>query len=149
MSLFRRGDIWWYELWFAGRRVQESTKSTSKAVARMAEQNRRRELEQGFNNLSDTRHERIRTFNELADEFFAAYKLRLPDSAVFAEYAVRYLKRLLGNKMLVDFSEGLVIDYQRAHRPRPSTKRLASCSGFSMSRARYFARDFGNGRCSS
>jgi len=114
MSLFRRGDVWWYEFWFAGRRVQEATKSTSKTVAHMAEQNRRRELEQGFNNLSDTRHERIRTFNELADEFFAAYKLRLPDSAVFAEYAVRHLKRLLGNKMLVDFSEGVVIDYQNA-----------------------------------
>lgn len=43
MSLLRRGDVWWYEFWFAGRRVQESSKSTSKTVAKTAEQNRRRQ----------------------------------------------------------------------------------------------------------
>ncbi len=98
----------------AGRRVQESSKSTSKTIARTAEQDRRRELEKGFNNFSDTRYERIRTFSEVADEFYEGYKLRLPDSAVFAEYAVRHLKRLLGSKMLVDFSEAIVIEYQNA-----------------------------------
>jgi integrase len=114
MSLFRRGGVWWYEFWYAGRRVQESTKSTSKTIARTAEQDRRRELEKGFNNFSDTHHERIRTFSEVATEFYDGYKLRLPDSAVFADYAVRHLKRLLGSKMLVDFSEAVVIEYQNA-----------------------------------
>lgn len=56
MSLFRRGDVWWYEFWFAGRRIQESSKSPSKTIARTAEQDRRRELEEGFNNFTDTRH---------------------------------------------------------------------------------------------
>ena len=112
MSLFRRGGVWWYEFWFAGRRVQESSKTTSKTVARTAEQNRRRELEQGFNNFTDVRHERIRAFSEVATEFFNGYKLRLPDSAVFAEYAIGHLKRLLGSKMLVDFDEAAVIKYQ-------------------------------------
>ena len=112
MSLFRRGDIWWYEFWFAGRRVQESSKSTSKTIAKMAEQNRRRELEQGFNNFTDTRPERIRTFSEVATEFYEGYKLRLPDSATFAEYAIHHLKRLLGSKMLVDFNEAVITKYQ-------------------------------------
>jgi hypothetical protein len=39
MSLFRPGDVWWYEFWFAGRRIQESSKSPSKTIARTAEQN--------------------------------------------------------------------------------------------------------------
>ncbi len=112
MSLFRRGDVWWYEFWFAGRRIQESSKSPSKTIARTAEQKRKRELEEGFNNFTDTRHERVRTFNEVADEFFNGYKLRLPDSAVFAKYAIDHLKRLLGSKMLVDFNEAAVIKYQ-------------------------------------
>ena len=112
MSLLRRGDIWWYEFWFAGRRVQESSKSTSKTVAKTAEQNRRRELEQGFNNVSDTRRDRIRTFGEVATEFYDGYKLRLPDSATFADYAIYHLKRLLGSKMLVDFNEAVVTKYQ-------------------------------------
>jgi integrase len=112
MSLFRRGGVWWYEFWFAGRRIQESTKSTSKTIAKTAEQNRRRELEEGFNNVSDVRRERIRSFEEIADEFFLGYKLRLPNSAVFADYAIGHLKRLLGTKMVVDFNEAVVIKYQ-------------------------------------
>jgi hypothetical protein len=36
MSLFRCGDVWWYEFWFAGRRIQESSKSPSKTIARTA-----------------------------------------------------------------------------------------------------------------
>src|ERR1700679_2289297 len=112
MSLFRRGDVWWYEFWFAGRRIQESSKSPSKTVAKNAEQKRRRELEEGFNNFTDTRHERVRTFSDVADEFFNGYKLRLPNSAVFADYAIDHLKRLLRSKMLVDFNEAPVIKYR-------------------------------------
>jgi integrase len=112
MSLFCRGDVWWYEFWFAGRRIQESSKSPSKTIARNSEQKRRRELEEGFNNFTDTRRERVRTFSDMADEFFNGYKLRLPNSAVFADYAIDHLKRLLGSKMLVDFNEAAVIRYQ-------------------------------------
>jgi hypothetical protein len=112
VSLFRRGDVWWYEFWFAGQRIRESSKSTSKTVAKDAEKNRKRELEEGFNNIVDQRRQRIRTFREMVDEFFDGYKLRLSDSAVFADYAIGHLKRLLGGKMLVDFSEAVVIKYQ-------------------------------------
>jgi len=112
MALYRRGGIWWYEFRFAGRHIQESSKSKSKTLAKTAEQNRRRELEQGFNNVPDARRERIRSFDELADEFFTGYKLRLPNSATFAEYAIDHLKRLVGSKMLVDFNEGVVTKYQ-------------------------------------
>jgi integrase len=48
----------------------------------------------------------------VATEFYDGYKLRLPDSAVFADYAINHLKRLLGGKMLVDFNEAVVIKYQ-------------------------------------
>jgi hypothetical protein len=38
---------WWYDFIFAGKRIRESAKTTLKTRARLAEQNRRRELEQG------------------------------------------------------------------------------------------------------
>jgi hypothetical protein len=38
MSLFKRGKVWWYEFWFAARRVRESSKTTSKTLAKAAEQ---------------------------------------------------------------------------------------------------------------
>ena len=112
MSLFRRGDVWWYEFWFAGRRIQESSKSISKTVAKAAEQRRRRELAEGYNSFEDVRHERVRTISEIAADFLASYKLRNPQSAVFATYAVRHLQRVIGDRMLVEVSEQTVRDYQ-------------------------------------
>ena len=83
MSVFRRGEFWWYEFWFAGRRVRESSKSTKKTIALKAEQKRLRELEEGFNNVvTDARHERVRLFGEVADTFLDGYKLRLPSRRV-------------------------------------------------------------------
>jgi hypothetical protein len=45
--LYQRGKekTWWYRFHFGGRIVHESSKSTSKTVAREAERTRRRELE--------------------------------------------------------------------------------------------------------
>jgi hypothetical protein len=37
MADFKRGDVWWYKFYFAGRLIGESSKSTSKTVARDAE----------------------------------------------------------------------------------------------------------------
>ena len=111
MSLFKRGKIWWYEFWFAGRRVQESTKATSKTLAKSAEQKRRRELEEGFNSLEDQRHEQIRTLKEVARDYLASYALR-NRSATFATYAVGHVVRLLGDRMVVDASDDMIREYQ-------------------------------------
>jgi len=114
MSLFKRGNVWWYEFWFAGLRIRESTKTSSKTLAAAAEQKRLRELAQGFNNVEDTRRERVRTINEIARDFLASYRLRHPRSATFAEYAIGHLRRLLGERMLVDVNEQAVKQYQEA-----------------------------------
>jgi len=127
MALFQRGKVWWYEFWFAGQRIRESTKSTTKTIAKLAEKNRRRELEEGLNNITDQRRERIRTFRDMAEDYFDGYKIRLPDSATFADYAIGHLKRLLGRKMLVDFNEGPL--------PRASTKKWAFSCEFWTSQA--------------
>ena len=68
---------------------------------------------EGSNNVSDVRRERVRAMGEIADEFFAEYKLRLPQSATFAEYAIGHIKRLVGDKMLVDMNEASIIKYQQ------------------------------------
>jgi hypothetical protein len=73
---------------FAGRLVKESAKTKSKTVAKAAEQARRRELEKGFNGLSDGRQDRIRNLRELARTFLADYQVRQPKSATFGEHAL-------------------------------------------------------------
>ncbi len=113
MALFKRGNTWWYEFLFARRRVRESAKTTSKTVAKQAQQNRRRELERGFNGVEDVRGERIRSLKELAPEYLDQYCLR-NKSSVFAEYAVGHVTRHLGKMMTVDVTEKTVTAYQTA-----------------------------------
>jgi integrase len=113
MAVFKRGKVWWYEFVFAGRRVRESVKTHSKTVAKLAEQKRRRELEEGFNGLEDTRDERIKSMKELAAAYLAEYKLR-HRSFTFAEYAVGNVTRHLGELMAVDVTDKTVKNYQTA-----------------------------------
>lgn len=113
MALFRRGDVWWYEFLFARRRVRESAKTTSKTVAKQAEQNRRRELERGFNGVEDNRENRVRSIKEVGAEYLDDYCLR-HKSGVFAQYAVGHVARHLGASMVVDVTDKTVREYQTA-----------------------------------
>jgi integrase len=111
MALFRRGDVWWYDFLFARRRVRESAKTNSKTVAKQAEQNRRRELERGFNGVEDNREDRIRSIREMAADYLEDYCLR-HKSGVFAQYAVGHVGRHLGASMVVDVTDKTVREYQ-------------------------------------
>ena len=51
MSVYRRGDVWWYKFRFAGQTICESSKSGSKTIAKDAERVRRRELEESWNQI--------------------------------------------------------------------------------------------------
>ncbi len=112
MAIFRRGDVWWYEFWFAGRRIRESSKSPSKTLAKAAEQKRRRELEEGFNNFTDVRHERVRTMRDIADDFPRRVQAAPAALCRLRRVRVNHIKRLIGDKMLVDVNEACVIRYQ-------------------------------------
>jgi integrase len=111
MAPFKRGGVWWYKFYFAGQEIRESSKSTSKIVAKAAEQQRRRELEAGFHNLKEERQQRIRCLSEVIAEYLEGYRLRFR-SATFADYALGHVSRLLGSKMIVDINESSVLNYQ-------------------------------------
>jgi integrase len=111
MALFKRGNIWWYEFRFASRRVRESAKTPSKTVAKLAEKQRRRDLEKGFNGIEDNRDDRIRSFEELSADYLEEYRLR-HKAVTFAEYAIGNLKRHLGETMAVDVTDKTVKAYQ-------------------------------------
>ena len=51
--IYKRGKngTYWYRFRFAGRFIHESTRTHSKTLAREAERNRRRELEQRINGI--------------------------------------------------------------------------------------------------
>jgi integrase len=111
MASFKRGEVWWYKFYFAGELIRESSKSSSKTVAKAAEQQRRRELEAGFHNIREIRQQRIRCLNDIIDEYLVGYRLRYR-SVSFAEHALGHVSRLLGGEMAVDINEASVLKYQ-------------------------------------
>lgn len=104
--------VWYYEFVFAGRLIKESAKTPSKTVAKEAERQRRRELEQEFNGIVDARSERVRTIRELASSFLKDYRVRQPKSATFAEHATAHVDRLIGCLMAVEVTDKTVLRYQ-------------------------------------
>jgi hypothetical protein len=77
MSVYKRGNTYWYSFWFAGTYIQESAKTPSKTLAKEAERNRRRELEEGYNNITRAdKKQRVKLVRVAADEYLTAYKAR-------------------------------------------------------------------------
>ncbi len=106
--------VWWYHFTFAGRHIQESSKSARKTVATEAEKKRRLELERSFNGIEDNRKARIRTIAEVSADFLKDYVLRNPRSAAFAKNHVGHVVRHLGKTMTVSISDATVTGYQTA-----------------------------------
>src|ERR1700674_2488509 len=127
----KESKIWWYNFTFAGRRIQESSKSPLITVAKNAQKKRRQELERTFNDVTDRRQERIRSISEVATKFLEDYKLRNPKSTTFAEYAIGHLKRLVGSVMVADVGETAVKDYQTARlKEKAASKTINEEVGF-------------------
>src|SRR6202789_1315964 len=111
MATYQRGKYWWYRFRFAGERIDEPTKSTSRTVAKDAERQHRRALEAGYNNFKEVRQNRVRILEEIIDEYLTGYRLRYR-SASFAEYALGHVGRSLGTKIVADITEVSVLRYQ-------------------------------------
>jgi integrase len=113
MSVYKRGDVWWYKFRFGGQPIRESSKSDSKTVARDAERARRRELEQGFNRI-----ERQRTallFSAAAEDWLTAKKAHLAARSVVIERAnLKHLNPFFGRMLLTDVRGADVSRYQAA-----------------------------------
>jgi integrase len=111
MATYQRGKYWWYRFRFAGERIDEPTKSTSRTVAKEAERQHRKTLEAGYNNFKEVRQNRVRILEEIIDEYLTGYRLRYR-SASFAEYALGHVGRLLGTRLVADITDTSVLHYQ-------------------------------------
>ena len=111
MAIYQRGKYLRYRFRFGGKQIDESTKTTSKTIAREAERQHRRALEAGYNNFKEVRENRIRILQEVIDDYLVGYRLRYR-SASFAEYALGHVARLLGTMTVGDITESSVLRYQ-------------------------------------
>jgi integrase len=112
VSVYRRGDVWWYKFRFDGQIIRESSKSTSKTVGKDAERVRRRELEQGYNRIP--KRKRMPLFSHAADEWFGEVKRDLAERTQnIYEVAMRcHLKPALGALLLCDIDLGRIASYK-------------------------------------
>jgi len=110
MSLYKRGDVWWYKFRFAGQMIRESSKSESKTVAKDAERARRRELEENWNQIkrrklpplfSIAAEDWVKTRTGIAGSTERSYKL-----------AISHLKTTFGKQLLCDISGEDLAAYQ-------------------------------------
>ncbi len=116
MSLYKRGRIWWYSFVFAGKRIQDSAKTSKKTIAAEVEKKRHEELERALAGLpTEDRAKRINTVNDIATQYLVRYKNNhRSKSILFAEGRLKQVRRLLGSSMLTDLNEDRIQDYIRS-----------------------------------
>src|SRR5262249_26326027 len=101
MSVFRRGNVWWFKFRLNGQVVRESAKTNSKTIARLAERTRRRELELGVNRVQKRKN--MPLFSLAAREWLD--RKRITSAHATAETYRYFIEGLIRN-----FGERLVSD---------------------------------------
>src|SRR5258708_3779799 len=111
MSLYRRGDVWWYKFRFAGQVVRESSKSESRTVAKEAERSRRREMEESFNRISKPRTAQLVS---VAAETWLKTKIAhlSPRSVIIERANLKHINPHFGKMLLCDVAADDNATYQ-------------------------------------
>jgi integrase len=111
MSVYKRGGVWWYKFNFGGQVVRESSKSTSKEIARDAQRTRRRRLEDGYNGI--VRREKAQMFPVAAKRWLESRLPHIaPKTTALYELAIGHLKKHFGGMLLSNISGSDIGSYQ-------------------------------------
>jgi integrase len=109
MSVYKRGQTYWYKFRFEGQLIRESAKTDSKRIATEAERARRRGLELGINGLA----KRDRPlFPAAAKSWFAKKTNLTPLGARYYRQYIAKLTKYFGNRLLSDITAEDVAELQ-------------------------------------
>ena len=111
MSLYKRGNVWWYKFRFEGQAIQESAKTRSKTLAREAERARRRDLELAVNRIRRPR--RMPLFSMAANEWLKTKTTIAPKSVERFEHHVATLSLEFGGRLICDIDAGHIAALQQ------------------------------------
>jgi len=137
MSVYRRGNIYWYSFVFAGRRIQESARTTRKTLAIEAEKQRRRELERALAGLPvKERETRIESVCEAIKRYQDSYSVNhQPKSCAWVSERLAHVERLLGKIPLINLTEARLQAYMRKRRSEGAGNRTINMELECLSRA--------------
>jgi hypothetical protein len=92
--------------------IHESARTQSKTIAREAEKQRRRQLEESWNQI--TRRVLPPTFEKAAAKWLASQEGRVaPDTVSVAKISLKHLLDAFGSRLLCDITAGDVTGYQQ------------------------------------
>jgi integrase len=137
MAVYKRGGVWWYSFIYAGKRVQESAKTSRKTLAAGAERGRRLELERALSGLpTEARERRIRSVGEVLDSYAADYGLNhRQKSAVWVKGCAAHLKKHLEPLLLPDVTEEVLRGFIRTRLAEKACGRTINMDLGTLSRA--------------
>jgi hypothetical protein len=111
MSLYKRGDVWWYKFRFAGQMIRESSKSESRTIAKEAERARRRQLEESWNQIK--RRKLPPLFSVAANDWLNTRTGIAPGTERSYKLAITHLTESFGKHLLCDITGADISDYQK------------------------------------
>jgi hypothetical protein len=116
MSVYKRGEVWWYKFRFNGQVIRESANTGSKTLAREAERIRRQESEEGLNGI---RRQRARLFSLAAQEWLDLKRSVLsPRSVEIQKANLKHLGPQFDGKLIGDIEAA---DISRYHWQQPAS----------------------------
>ncbi len=131
MSVYRRGNTWWFKFRFEGQVIRESAKTTSKTVAREAERARRRGLELAINRVS--RREKMPLFSTAANDWLARRTDLASNTREAYAHFVETLTEEFGGRLVCDIDEEDISSLQRKRLSQKSQRvrrtSRSTCSG--------------------
>jgi integrase len=115
MSAYKRGGVYWYEFEFQGQRIRESAHTTSKTIAKQAEQQRRRELEIGINRIRQPKQ--IPLFKVAAEKLLEDKRASCAkNTAELYRFALKPVVKAFGSCLVSDITPDDIKDYQAKRR---------------------------------
>jgi integrase len=111
MSVYRRGEVWWYKFRFNGQVIRESADTNSKVVAQKGERIRRRELEECLNGI---RRQRAKLFSLASQEWLDLKRSVLSARSVQIEEAnLMHLGPHFDGKLIGEIEAADISRYQQ------------------------------------
>ena len=124
MSLYKRGDVYWYQFQFKGQRIQESTHTGNKDAARQIESAERVRLAKGEAGINE--RQPAPTLAEFGPRFQRAIETVCADKPATVGFYEEKLRRLLADSQLagarLDAIDEAVIDGYKQRRTRQASR---------------------------
>jgi integrase len=130
--------VWWYEFNFAGRRVRESSKSTRKTIATLAEENRRKELQRAYagQGASEAPAQRVRTVRNALAAYQKTYPINhRPKSVAVVKERAPHIEKHLGGLLMPDLTEDRIKAYIAARKLEKASNRTINMELSVLARA--------------